>query len=94
MNKTYEYRNRYNDNIVFVEEEPNVVYMYGGKYLRLSFDADNTDTYIMADPSGGPFVELGCNFLGPWEAKRVVKIEKSDKPTEEDDETIIKFTLE
>jgi len=94
MNKTYEYRNRYNDNIVFVEEEPNVVYMYGGKFMRWGCNEESPDHINMVDPSGGPYIEIGNDLLGPWKGKNIIKIEKAEKVPEEENEMVIKFTLE
>lgn len=59
MNKVIYIINRHKDDIIF-KQEGNVVYMYGGKYIRTS--TSGLDVIDMVDPAGGPCIFLGSDL--------------------------------
>lgn len=63
MKNKVTYFNRYKDAITFTHEGDTVA-MEGGRWIRWSYDDD--DTITMVDPSGGPYIELGNNLKGFW----------------------------
>ena len=56
------YTNRYGDEFTFeYNERGNIQWSGNFEYHRTAFN-DNPDDIIMVDPSGGPYIELGCNM--------------------------------
>lgn len=56
----YKFKNRYGDNITFVQVGK-LFEMRGGDYYRYLSNTDNNGYYAV-DPSGGPFVSVGMDM--------------------------------
>ena len=65
------FKNRYGDDVTFVKLEQNKWLFRVDNELPWSF-AGEPNNYIMADPSGGPCLVVGSNFLDT--AEKIISI--------------------
>lgn len=67
-------KNRYGDEITFIQEGT-LFEMRGGNYYRYLFNSDNKGYYAV-DPSGGPFVNIGMDMGGLFQPLKGFTIEE------------------
>jgi hypothetical protein len=68
MSKVIEYKNRYNDTIIFtIDDSTGTVIMTRDNYTRAGFIQFPIYTWI--DPSGGPFISVGDNLAETIDAE-------------------------
>lgn len=57
------YLNRYGDKYTFTKTKiGNILWQGSFDALRVSFNAEDPDVWLFADPSGGPFISIGSDM--------------------------------
>jgi hypothetical protein len=91
----YKFKNRYNEEIIFIREG-NSIEMKGGNYYRYLFTVDeegNFKSYDAIDPSGGPFISVGMDMEYIHEDLKGLIIESIEKTKEGEDKIILKTNI-